>query len=318
MAGAGKRERLLVLLRLEPAYLEELSKDYDVLCIERGVGLETLPPEQLRGVRAVLTGGPIGFTQAMFAACPDIEAVVTFGTGVDRIDLPTAKQRGVLLGNGGGANAPCVAEHAVALLLSLVREIPRLHAGVVAGRWRPGGVLHQISGKRLGLIGLGGIGAEVARMAEGLRMEVAYTTRRPRPELPYRHFADLRDLAAYADALIVACPGGEATRHLVGADVLSALGPQGYLVNVARGSVIDTAALVEALRGGGIAGAALDVFENEPEVPGDLCTLENVILTPHVAGNSQESRAAMFARARANLAAFYAGQPLPGAVVISA
>jgi len=317
-AGTGGRERLLVFIRLEPAHLDALSRDYDVVFVERGVGLDALPPETLTGIRAALTGGPIGFTQSMFDACPDLEAVVTFGTGTDRIDLATAKRRGVLLGSGGGANAPCVAEHALALLMSLVREIPQLHARVVAGQWRPGGVRRQISGKRLGLIGLGGIGAEVARMAQGLRMDVAYTTRRPRPDQPYRYFADPRDLADFADALIVACPGGPATRHLVDAEVLSALGPKGYLVNVARGSVVDTGALVQALRGGGIAGAALDVFDNEPEVPAELCTLENVILTPHVAGNSEESRAAMFSRARANLAAFYAGQPLPGAVVLSA
>jgi len=316
MAGHGGRERLLVLIRLEPPYLEELSRDYDVTCVERGSGLESLPPESLRGIRAVLTGGPIGFTQAMFEACPDIEAVITFGTGTDRIDMATASRRGVCIGNGGGANAPCVAEHAVALLLSLVRQIPQLHAGVVAGKWRPGGARHQICGKRLGIIGLGGIGAEVAHMAVGLRLEVAYTTRRPRPDLPYRYFADPRDLAAFADAIVVACPGGPATRHLVDAGVLSALGPKGYLVNVARGSVVDTEALVRALRGGEIAGAALDVFENEPEVPADLRALENVVLTPHVGGNSEESRAAMFARARANLAAFYAGQPLPGAVAV--
>ena len=317
-AACEGQERLLVFIRLEPAHLEALSRDYDVVFVERGVGLEALPPETLKGIRAVLTGGPIGFTQAMCEACPDVEAVVTFGTGTDRINLAVAKQRGILLGNGGGANAPCVAEHAFALLMSLVREIPQLHARVVAGQWRPGGVRRQISGKRLGLIGLGGIGAEVARMAHGLRMEVAYMTRRPRPDQPYRYFADPRDLAAFADALIVACPGGPATRHLVNAEVLSALGPRGYLVNVARGSVVDTDALVQALRSGEISGAALDVFETEPEVPAELCALDNVILTPHVAGNSEESRAAMFARARANLAAFYAGQPLPGAVVISA
>jgi lactate dehydrogenase-like 2-hydroxyacid dehydrogenase len=310
------RERLLVLLRLEPAYLEQLARDYDVHVVERGVGLETLPPDALRGIRAVLTSGPVGFSRALFDTCPDVQAVISFGTGTDRIDWSAARDRGALVANGGGANAPCVAEHAVALLLSLVREIPQLHAHVVDGGWRPGGTRHQISGKRLGIIGLGAIGAEVARMAGAFRMEIGYMTRSPRPDQTYRYFADARELAAFADAIVVACPGGRETYRLVDAEVLSALGPRGFLVNVARGSVVDTAALVRALQGREIAGAALDVFDDEPEVPVELRALENVVLTPHVAGNSDESRAAAFARAQANLGAFFAGRPMPGAVAI--
>ena len=232
----------------------------------------------------------------------------------DLVDMEVVRQRGIRLASGQGANASCVAEHAFALLLGIVRELPRLHAHVVAGKWRPDGTRRQISGKRLGIIGLGAIGLAVARMAEGFRMEVGYTTRRPRPERAYRHFADVRELAAFANVLVVACPGGSATSHMVDASVLSALGPSGYLVNVARGSVVDTAALIGALRSGGIAGAALDVFDDEPNVPAGLRELPNVLLTPHVAGNSLESRAAMFARARANLDAFFAGRPQPGTV----
>jgi len=308
------QERLLVFPRLEPAYMEVLSRDYEVLHLEMGRGLEALPAESLRGIRAVLTTGPVGFTRAMFDACPDVEAVVSLGAGVDRVDMETARQRGVRLGNGSGANARCVAEHSLALLLGLVREIPQLHARVVARKWRRGGVHRQVSGRRLGILGLGAIGSETARLAEAFRMEIAYTARRPRPELPYRYFADVRALADFADALVVACPGGCETHHLVGEDVLAALGAEGYLINIARGSVVDTAALVRALREDAIAGAALDVFENEPEVPAELCALDNVVLTPHVAGNSRESRAAMFERACANLAAFYAGRAMPGAV----
>lgn len=308
------KARLLVFPRLSQAHLEELARHYDVLYLENAAGLEAQGRERLAGIRAVLTTGPVGFTRAMFAACPDVRAVISFGTGVDRVDMEEAARRGVCIGSGNGANAGCVAEHAMALLLGLVREVPQLHARVVAGKWRPPGVLRQISDKRLGILGLGAIGREIARMAEGFRMEIAYTARRQRDDAPYRYFARLGDLAAFADALLVACPGGRETHHLVDAPVLDALGPEGFLVNVARGSVIDTAALVRALRDGVIAGAALDVFENEPEVPGDLVGLTNLILTPHVGGNSQESRAAMFERALANLAAFFAGDALPGAV----
>lgn len=314
--GGRPRERLLVFPRLEPEYLEALRRDYDVLHLELGAGLETQPPETLRGIRAVLTTGPVGFTRAMFEACPDIGAVISFGAGFDRVDLETVRRRGVLLGNGRGANASCVAEHSMALLLGLVRDIPQLHVRVAAGKWRRGGVHQQISGRRLGILGFGAIGSEIARLAAAFRMEIACSARRPRPEQLYRYVADPRALAGFADALIVACPGGSETRHLVGREVLAALGPRGYLVNIARGSVVDTAALVEALRAGAIAGAALDVFENEPEVPAELRGLDNVVLTPHVAGNSQQSRAAMFAQAKANLTAFYAGESLPGAVPI--
>jgi lactate dehydrogenase-like 2-hydroxyacid dehydrogenase len=306
----------LAFPRLEPQFLETLAADYDLLHLEMAAGMDSQPPERLHGIRAVLTAGPIGFTQAMFEACPDIEAVVTLGAGFDRVDLRTAKSRGIVLGNASGANAGCVAEHSMALLLALVRRIPQLHARVAAGKWRPRGEHRQVSGRRLGIIGMGAIGREIARMAGAFGMEIAYMGRSRRPELPFQFFAEPAALADFAEVLVLACPGGRETHHLVGKDVLAALGPEGYLVNIARGSVVDTAALVEALRAETIAGAALDVFDNEPKVPAELRALENVILTPHVAGNSIESRAAMFAQARANLAAFFAGEPLPGAVAI--
>jgi lactate dehydrogenase-like 2-hydroxyacid dehydrogenase len=308
------KERLLVFPRLAPARLAELARRYTILHLENGAGFEAQDPASFRGVRAALTTGAVGFSRAMFEACPDLEAVISFGAGIDRIDMDEAIRRGVRIANGSGANAVCVAEHAMALLLSLAREIPLLDARVRAGRWRPPGLRRQISGKRLGILGLGAIGRNVARMAEGFGMEIAYTTRRPRSELPYRYFPQARELAFFADALVVACPGGPATHHLVDEQVMRALGSEGFLVNIARGSIVETAALARALRGGMLAGAALDVFENEPQVPGELLDLENVILTPHVASNSQESRDAMFEQALANLTAFYAGKPLPGAV----
>ncbi|HZY16106.1 MAG TPA: NAD(P)-dependent oxidoreductase, partial [Ramlibacter sp.] len=171
----------------------------------------------------------------------------------------------------------------------------------------------RVSGARLGIIGLGRIGRTIARRAGGFDMDVRYHSRRPVEGVAWRHEPALLELARWADFLVVITAGGSATRHLVDATVLDALGPKGYLVNVARGSVIDEAALVQALQQGRIAGAGLDVYQREPHVPPELFTLDNVVLTPHIASSTVQTREAMAQRVLDNLAAFFAGQPMPSA-----
>jgi lactate dehydrogenase-like 2-hydroxyacid dehydrogenase len=171
----------------------------------------------------------------------------------------------------------------------------------------------QVSGARLGVVGLGRIGHTIARRASGFEMDVRYHSRRPVADAPWRHEPQLLELARWCDFLVVITAGGAGTRHLVGEAVLDALGPQGYLVNVSRGSVIDEPALVRALQQRRIAGAGLDVFEREPHVPAELFTLDNVVLAPHIASATVQTRQAMAQRVLDNLAAFFAGQPLPSA-----
>ena len=241
-------------------------------------------------VQAVLTIGSIGLSAAQMDVLPQLQLVCALGAGYENIDLAHARGRGIALANGAGTNDDCVADHAFGLLLATVRGIVQLDARTREGVWRTALPLPpNVSHKRLGIIGLGTIGKKIAQRALGFEIEVGYHNRSARTDVPYRYFADVAALAEWADFLVIATPGGAATRHLVNATVLNALGPRGVVVNIARGSVIDTAALAAALREGRLAAAALDVYESEPAPPAELLDLDNVVLTPHVAGWSPEA-----------------------------
>jgi lactate dehydrogenase-like 2-hydroxyacid dehydrogenase len=202
------------------------------------------------------------------------------------------------------------------LLVALARRLAEADRYVRDGKWAaaPGMSFplgRQVSGARLGVVGLGRIGRTIARRAGGFDMDVRYHTRRPVADAPWRHEPDLKALAGWADFLVVITAGGAGTRHLIDAGVLDALGPEGYLVNVARGSVVDEQALVRALQDKRIAGAALDVFEREPHVPPELLAMDNVLLAPHIASSTVQTRQAMAQRVLDNLRAFFAGETMP-------
>ena len=261
-------------------------------------------------IRVVLTRGATGLKADEMAVMPRLELVCSLGVGYENIDLAAAHARGIIVTNGPGANAVSVADHAMALLLGVARHLPQADAWVRQGHWS-GFMGPQVTGKRLGILGLGTIGLEIARRgANGFGMQVGYFNRRARPETGYTYFDNPRDLAAASDFLVIATPGGAGTRHLVDAQVLQALGPNGYLINIARGSVVDTDALISALSDGGIAGAGLDVVDGEPQVPQALLKLGNVVLTPHSAGRSPEAVAATVALFLKNATAHFAGQPV--------
>lgn len=284
-------------------------------------GFQTLyaPTAQTRGqaildhgreIRIVLTRGATGLRADEMAALPKLELVCSLGVGYENIDLAAAASRGIIVTNGPGANAVSVADHAMALLLGAARHLPQADAWVRQGHWS-GFMGPQVTGKRLGILGLGTIGLEIARRgANGFGMSVGYYNRRARPESGYAYFGSPRELAAASDFLVVATPGGAGTRHLVDADVLDALGPDGYLVNIARGSVVDTDALIAALAEKRIAGAGLDVVDGEPQVPEALKQLDNVVLTPHSAGRSPEAVAATVALFLQNATAHFGGKPV--------
>jgi len=202
----------------------------------------------------------------------------------------------------------CVADLAFGALVAVARRLAAADRFVRRGEWQKGGypLTTRVSGKRLGIVGFGRIGQAVARRAGGFAMEVRYHSRRPLPDAAAGYVGALPDLAAWADFLAVCVPGGEATRHLISASVLAALGPEGYLVNVARGSVVDEEALVRALEQGKIAGAALDVFQCEPRVPAALIGMDNVVLLPHIASSTRETFAAMEELLLGNLSSFFA------------
>jgi hydroxypyruvate reductase len=261
-------------------------------------------------VRAVAGSGDSRVSAELIAALPALELISIMGVGYDGVDVAAAKARGVVVTHTPGVLNDDVADLALGLMLSAARQLPAADRYVRGGLWLQGNMplARKMSGSRLGLLGMGRIGQAIARRAAAFDMPIAYHTRHPRPELPYAYHASAASLAAASDFLVVITPGGAGTRHLVNAEVLKALGPKGILVNVARGSVVDEAALIEALEAGTIAGAGLDVFEDEPRVPQRLLDLHKVVLTPHVGSATVATRQAMADLAFANLAEHFAGR----------
>jgi len=270
------------------------------------------------GVRAVLTTGGIGIAAALVAQLPKLEMVAVNGIGVDAVDFAATRARGIVVSNTPGVLTDDVADLALTLLLAAARRLPALDAYVRSGAWAEGQPLapaRALRGKVCGIYGFGRIGQAVAARAAAFGMQVQYFQPRPKAGVAVPRAASLRDLAQASDYLVVCAPGGAETRHVIDQDVLAALGPQGTLVNVARGSLVDEQALTAALRAGTLGMAALDVFEDEPRVPPALRVLENVILTPHVGSLTVETRHAMGQLVVDNLRAHFAGQPLVTPVV---
>ena len=266
-------------------------------------------------VRAVAGGGESKVNAELLALLPALEIISVMGVGYDGIDVKAAKARGIVVTHTPDVLNDDVADLAIGLMLSAARQLPAADRYVRAGHWTQGAMplARKMSGARLGLVGMGRIGQAIALRALAFGMDVAYTSRRPK-DVPYRYLPSAVALAEQADFLVVITPGGAATRHMVNAQVLAALGHHGILVNVARGSVVDEAALIDALERGVIAGAGLDVFEDEPNVPERLRALPQVVLTPHIGSATGQTRQAMADRAFANLSAHFSGRPLPSPV----
>jgi lactate dehydrogenase-like 2-hydroxyacid dehydrogenase len=281
---------LLVLIHISEASAATIGQQYDILYAPNAQLRAELIAGAARNVAVVLTNGATGLTAAEMQALPRLQLVCAFGAGHENINATYASAHGIDIATGSGTNEDSVADHAMALLLATVRNVVALDQSTRAGVWRDGLPLQpQLAGKRLGIVGLGNIGKKIARRAAGFDVEVAYSNRKKRDDVDYHYFPDVAQLAGWADFLVVAAPGGAATRHLISTRVIDELGANGYLVNIGRGSTVDTAALALALREGRLAGAGLDVYESEPLPPADLIDLPNVVLTPHVAGWSPES-----------------------------
>lgn len=263
-------------------------------------------------IRAIATRGDLGASKALMDKLPALEVIGCFGVGTDGIDLAAARARGIRVANTPDVLTEDVADLAFALMFAVARQIQHGHTLVQQGRWPEAGLplTTRVNGKRLGIVGLGRIGKAIAARAAGFAMPVAYFGRQQQDGVPHRYFGALTELAANSDFLIAIVPGGTGTANLIGADVLKALGPNGFFINVARGSVADEPALLTALEKGTIAGAGLDVFWNEPRIDPRFLTLKNVVLHPHHGSGTVETRKAMGQLVRDNLAAHFSGRPL--------
>lgn len=264
-------------------------------------------------VRGIATRGDLGADAALIAACPKLEIVSVYGVGYDAVDLDACRARGIRVTNTPDVLTDDVADLAIGMMLMLSRGMAAAAEWVASGDWATKGgfaLQHKVSGKRAGVLGLGRIGTAVARRLEGFGMDIAYSGTSEKP-VPWPFIADPVALAKRSDILFVTLAATPATRHVVNRDVLAALGPQGMLVNVSRAANIDEGALLDALESGALRSAALDVFEGEPDVNPRFRNLRNVLLQPHHASGTFETRRAMGKVMRDNLDAHFSGRPLP-------
>lgn len=305
------RPEILAMAKLSPLFMQSLQEHFVV-----HEHLHETDPAAFAAaaqrIRAIAASGESRVSAALIAQLPALEIISVMGVGYDGVDVAAARARNVVVTHTPDVLNDDVADLALGLMLALARAIPQADAYVRAGKWLQGPMPLQrrMSGSRLGIVGMGRIGQAIAARAQAFGMPIAYTARGPRTSLSYRYLPSAQALAAESDFLVVITPGGEGTRKLINAEVLKALGPQGFVINVARGSVMDQDALIEALETGMIAGAALDVFENEPNVPERLRALPNVVLTPHVGSATGQTRRAMADLAFGNLKAHFDGTPL--------
>ncbi|WP_082521203.1 2-hydroxyacid dehydrogenase [Rhodococcus sp. Leaf278] len=301
--------RVLRVGPLKPSLMETLVADYDALELPEGDEREAFLSEHGESITAVVTSGRTGVDAALMERLPQLGAVVNFGVGYDTTDVDEAARRGIAVSNTPDVLTDCVADLAVGLVIDTMRGLPAAERFVRAGRWPAEGntpLMRQVTGKRVGIIGLGRIGSAIADRLNGFRCEISYHNRNEIDGSPYVYAAGPTALAENVDVLIIAASGGSGTAHLVDRAVLEALGPQGYLINVARGSVVDEEALIELLAAGQLAGAGLDVFAHEPNVPDALLAMDNVVLLPHVGSATVETRAAMESLTLENLDRFLA------------
>jgi lactate dehydrogenase-like 2-hydroxyacid dehydrogenase len=264
-------------------------------------------------LKYVAVGGhPGSIDGTLMQKLSKLEIVSSFGVGYDNVDTKYAAAHGITVTNTPEVLNEEVADTALGLLLCTVRHFPQVDRYVRSGKWAEQGdypLSQSLHDRTVGMVGLGRIGKAIARRLDAMRVPVVYHTRRPQPDVPYRHYASLIDMARDADVLLVITPGGAATRNLIDAAVLEALGPNGILINMSRGSVVDEAALIKALQERRILTAGLDVYAKEPQVPAELIEMEHVVLFPHVGSASTHTRRAMEQLVVDNLVARNAGKP---------
>jgi lactate dehydrogenase-like 2-hydroxyacid dehydrogenase len=301
----------MVAVQLNINSLKRLQQVYTVYTAITHEERVALAAEKGGEIQGILTNGVTILPGELIQSLPKLSIICTQGVGYEGVDVPAALARDIVVAHSPGLNANSVADHALGIMLAILRDIPRNDALVRSGGWRDANTLRPSAyGKRIGLLGMGNIGTRIAQRCAAFDMTISYHSRQPKPELPWNYLSTPLDLAKFSDILVVVVPGDASTRHMIGEAALDALGPNGFLVNVGRGSVVDTDALIAALQSGRLAGAALDVMEGEPDVPQALRDLPNIVLTPHMAGRSPEHLADTIELIIANFEARFAGKPV--------
>jgi hydroxypyruvate reductase len=310
------RERVLVFSRFPKALLLRIGERFELVDAGGKPPHEVFSAGELAPVRAMITAGGTPLPASVMDKLPSLGVIICYGTGYDGVDMKAASARKIAVGHSPGANAASVADIAITLMLAATRRLLVADNYVRSGDWgaaKPSPMLRPqagMAGRKIGVFGMGEIGRKIAARVAAFETEIGYFSR-SRRDVSYRFFPTLEALADWCSVLMIAVRAGDDTHHAVNADILKRLGMDGYVINIARGSVIDQAALVEALTEKTIAGAGLDVYAREPHLPDALTMFPNVVLTPHIGGHTLESHTAMQDCVIANLTAFFAGRPLP-------
>ena len=302
---------IIVTAPLPPFLYDPLKADYRCHDYVQATDKPGFLASVGKEIRGLVQGGGTVTPTSLLDALPTLEIISVFGVGYDGVPVDYCRKRGLKVTNTPDVLTDDVADVAVGLVVMSGRGFVRANRFVHAGEWLKRGpeLTTKLSGKTAGILGLGRIGKAIAQRLSAMGMKIAYTGRKPQ-DVPYRFVPELNALASESDFLIVACPGGAATKNIVNAEVLAALGKKGTLVNIARGSIVDEPALVAALEKGTIKGAGLDVFADEPRIPQPLLAMDNVVLLPHVGSATRETRQAMGDLCKANLDAWFADKPL--------
>jgi hydroxypyruvate reductase len=308
-------EKVLIYSRFPKAMMVRIGERFELMDAAGKAPTDAFTAEQLSGIRAMITAGGTPLGGAMMDMMPKLGAIVCYGTGYDGVDLAAAAKRKIAVGHSPGANAASVADIAVTLMLAVTRRLLPADNYVRSGSWseaKPSPLMRPQAGnpgRKVGVYGMGEIGRKIAARVAAFECEVAYFSR-SQHDVPYQYLPSLEALAEWCSVLMIAVRAGADTNHAVDAKILQKLGKDGYVVNIARGSVIDQRVLIAALADETIAGAGLDVYEKEPHAPDALTAFPNVVLTPHVGGHTLDSHIAMQNCVIANLESYFAGKPL--------
>ena len=318
------KPRILQSARLMPALEARLRSEFEAHPLWNEPDPAAFLEARGGEFEILVTNATAGASASMMDALPALKAICSLGVGCDAIDLQAARERGVVVANTPDVLTDCVADIAMGLLIDVARGLSAADRHVRRGKWLEGPfpLTTRVTGKRLGILGLGRIGKAIARRLEACDLEVEYHGRKPQPDVKHRYHPTLLGLAQSCDVLMVVASGGAETHHLVGKDVLEALGPEGIVINVGRGTVIDEQALIAALRDRKILSAGLDVFEDEPRVPAELIAMDHVVLLPHVGSASVHTRNAMGQLVVDNLVSWFGGKgavtPVPECQALAA